>query len=319
MNYAGFSLRAALLRSAPVLLPVLLLAVMLVVNPALRQPVVWDRMSRNWTGEILLAIALTPIIITGGIDLSVGSVVGLSAVAGGFLWRVCGLPVPVALTGCLLAGLLCGTVNGALVLTGINPLVVTLATLAIFRGLAYGTSGVQPVQDLPVDLAWWESDFLGLPRPLWLAAGVFGLYYVFLHHTWMGRMLYAIGDNRRAARYAAVPIRTLTFALYAACGLVAGLVGLTTVLQTGAAPAQQGEGIELTAITCVVLGGIRITGGAGHLAGTFLGTTTLIILLEGVQRVRGEWRTLATGAFLIAVAVANEGLARLRVRGEAAR
>ncbi len=309
-----------LVQAAPVLLPLVVLAAVVALNPALRGLGTWEQMTRNWTGEALLAIALTPIIITGGIDLSVGSIVGVSAVAAGYLWRHAGLSIELALVGSVLTGLACGAVNGGLVLTGMNPLVVTLATLGIFRGLAYGVSGDRYVADFPDALqGWWEGDFLGLPWPLWVTAIVFALAYVFLHHTWMGRMLYAIGDNVRAARFAGVPVRTLTFSLYAASGLVAGLVGLTTILRTRAAPAVQGEGIELSAIACVVLGGVRITGGSGHLAGTLLGTLTFVALSEGMVGVPGEWRPFFTGIFLVAVAIANEGLARWRARRESQR
>src|SRR5581483_11712307 len=248
-------------RWVPVALPVAVLGAMLALNPTLRVPATWDGMARNWTGEALLAVALTPIIVTGGIDLSVGSVVGLSAVVAGFLWRDAGLPIAVALAGSLATGLACGVLNGGLVLTGINPLVVTLATLAVFRGLAYGVSGQQSVSEFPPRLGeWWEANLCGIPHPLWIILIVFALGYVFLHHTWIGRMLFAMGDNARAARFAGVPIKSLTFGLYAASGLVAGLVGLTTVMKSLAAPPSQGEEMELRAIACVVLGGVRITG-----------------------------------------------------------
>jgi rhamnose transport system permease protein len=303
----------------PIILPLAVLGLMLTLNPVLRIPATWDRMARNWTGEALLAAALTPIIVTGGIDLSVGSVVGLSAVVAGFLWREAGLPIEIALAGSLLAGMTCGAMNGALVLTGINPLVVTLATLAVFRGLAYGISGQRLVADFPPGLeAWWEANTLGLPRPLWIIAFAFVLGYVFLHHTWMGRMLFAMGDNVRAARFAGVPIRALTFSLYVCSGLVAGIVGMTTILKSLAAPPSQGEEMELRAIACVVLGGVRITGGWGTMLGTLLGTLTLATLLEGMVWVPGEFRLICTGGFLVAVAIANEALARWRTRTEIA-
>jgi ribose transport system permease protein len=109
-----------------------------------------------------------------------------------------------------------------------------------------------------------------------------------------------------------VPVKPLTFSLYALCGLVAGVVGLGTICQFGSAPPDQGEGMELQAIACVVLGGVRITGGSGHLAGTVLGTVTLVALLEGLAGVPARGRTVLTGVFLITVAIANEGLLRLR-------
>jgi rhamnose transport system permease protein len=316
MGREGRALELVLLRWTPALLPLVVLGVMLAFNPTLRHPDAWSRIGRAWAGVAVLALGLTPIIITGGIDLSVGSVVGLSVVVVGALWRDLGLPIEVALVGGLLAGLCAGMCNGAVILTGINPLVVTLATLAVFRGLAYGLSGPQPVRDLPVALEhWWTGNLLGLPHPVWVVLAVAAVVYVFLHHTWMGRMLYALGDNSRAAQFAGVPVRSLTFALYALSGLLAGLVGLASACQFRTAEANEGETLELQAIACVVLGGVRITGGAGHLGGTMLGTLTLAALVEGL--VRARWRTLLTGACLIVIAVANEALSRLRLRLEA--
>jgi ribose/xylose/arabinose/galactoside ABC-type transport system permease subunit len=141
--------------------------------------------------------------------------------------------------------------------------------------------------------------------------------FLFLHRTWMGRMLYAIGDNVRAARFAGVPVRSLTFTLYASSGLLAGIAGLASICQYRSATANYGENQELQAVACVVLGGGRITGGSGHLAGTLLGTFTLAALLEGMQSVKAQWRPLLTGLFLIVIAVLNETLARLRARWEA--
>jgi rhamnose transport system permease protein len=304
------NVRRFISRLAPALLPVIVIALMLGLNPVLRKPATWEQASRNWAGVALLACALTPIIVTGGIDLSVGSVVGVAAVSAGFLWRSAGLPLELALAAGVGAGLLCGLTNGALILTGINPLVVTLATLAVFRGVAYALSGAERVRFPPSVLGGWQGNFLGVPNPLWLILISFAIGHVFLHHTWMGRMLFALGDNVRAARYAGVPVRTLTLVIYAGSGLMAGIVGLTTVLQSAAAPANTGQDMELKAIAGVVLGGTRITGGSGTMAGTLLGTLTLAALLEGMVYVAGEWRLLTTGGLLIVVAIANEALAR---------
>jgi rhamnose transport system permease protein len=286
---------------------------MLLLNGSLRHLATWERIGRNWAGVSMLAIAMTPIMVTGGIDLSVGSVVGFSAVLAGVVWRDLGLPLPAALALCVSAGLFAGMVNGSLVVAGISPLVTTLATLTVFRGLAYGLAGDKRVDDFPAHLSvWWEGSTWKLPHPIWLVLITFVAVYVFLHHTWMGRMLFAIGDNERAARYAAVPVRSLIFSLYALSGLLAGLVGLASLLEFRSAPPSQGEGLELKAIACAVLGGVRITGGAGHLGGTLLGTFTLAALLEGLVGVPARWRLVLLGIFLIAVATANERLARWR-------
>jgi ribose/xylose/arabinose/galactoside ABC-type transport system permease subunit len=105
-----------------------------------------------------------------------------------------------------------------------------------------------------------------VPLPLAVVVGAAAAGYLVLHRTWPGRMLFALGDNARAARFAGVPVAGLTFGVYAVSGLLAGLVGLCEVLKSGASPANLGEGLELIAVACVVLGGVRITGGAGHLA-----------------------------------------------------
>jgi rhamnose transport system permease protein len=293
--------------------PLVLLGAMLIINGALRKPTTWERIGRNWAGNTILALAMTPILITGGIDLSVGSVVGLSAVVAGVIWHEFGFSLAAALACCVLAGLAAGVVNGSAVVSGISPLVVTLATLAVFRGLAYGLAGDHYCTDFPPALSeWWEGASLGLPHPVWLVLGVFVFMYALVHHTWMGRMLFAIGDNVQAARFAAVPVRTLTFGLYALSGLLAGMVGLTGILEFRAAPPSQGEGLELRAIACAVLGGVRVTGGAGHVGGTLLGTLTLAALLEGLAGVPARWRLVLLGGFLVTVAVGNEALARWR-------
>jgi rhamnose transport system permease protein len=308
---------AIVLRWAPVLIPAALLCLMLVRNPTLRHIETWGRIARIWVGVAVLAMASTPIIITGGIDLSVGSIVGLSAVVAGMLWRDWGCPIPLAFAGSLATGLLAGVLNGSIVLAGVNPLVVTLATLAVFRGMAYGLSGAQAVDNFPAGLRqWWDGSLLGIPNPAWIGALAFAFGYAFLHWSWMGRMLYAMGDNPEAARFAAVPVRTLTFALYAASGFFAGLVGLMTVCEFRSSPANTGEGLELRAIACVVLGGVRITGGSGDLIGTLLGVVTLAALLEGMVSVPYRWRMVVIGAFLIVIVIANETAARLRARCE---
>jgi rhamnose transport system permease protein len=306
-------------RWAPVLLPVAVLVAMALLNPTLRRPTTWERAARNWCDVAVLAVALTPVIITGGIDLSVGSIVGLAAVAAGFLWRDAGWPLAVALAGGVLAGALAGLVNGGLVVAGISPLVVTLGTLAVFRGLAYGLSGSQAVSDFPDGLRqWWDASFLGVPHPLWIVVVCAAVVYVLVHHTWMGRMLFALGDNPAAARYAGVPVVRLTLGLYTLCGLLAGVAGLTCVFRFRSAPADQGEGLELQAIACVILGGVRITGGAGHVAGTLLGVSTLAALMEGLVRVQAGWRAVTLGAFLVVIVLLNEGLSRWRDRWQAA-
>jgi rhamnose transport system permease protein len=134
------------------------------------------------------------------------------------------------------------------------------------------------------------------------------------HHTWLGRMVFAVGDNETAARFAGVPVRRLKLGLYAASGLAAGVCGAGLVLRFGAAPANAEKSLELTAIACVVLGGIHITGGSGHLGGTLLGIVTVSTLLTGLQSFQSGGRDVVLGALLVTVAVSNEAARRWAAR-----
>jgi ribose/xylose/arabinose/galactoside ABC-type transport system permease subunit len=310
-------LLAFLVRCLPLLLAGLIVLATVLLLPAFRRPEYWLRLGRDSFPVAALALALTPIILTGGIDLSVGSVTVLSSVVIGCLWRDLGWPPAWAFAGGVLAGLLAGVGNAALVTVGVVPLVATLATRELFRGLAFTLSG-----DTPVSLGaagaplfkLWEASPLGLPLPLYAVLILFALTWLAVHHTWVGRMVYALGDNEEAARFAAVPVKRIKLGLYAWSGFVAGLCGAADVMRYGAAKAGANPTLDLAAIACVVLGGVRITGGAGHVAGTLVGVVTLTTLLAGLLAVGATWRDTITGALLIAVAVSNEWAGRWRAR-----
>jgi rhamnose transport system permease protein len=195
------------------------------------------------------------------------------------------------------------------------PLVATLATRELFRGLAMSLSGDNPVNRFPPAAGgFWQQSFLGVPLPLAVLAALFLLTYLVVHHTWIGRMVFALGDNEQAARFAGVPVRRVKLGLYGWCGLVAGLCGASFVMQYGTAKADAQPYLDLLAIACVVMGGIRITGGAGHVVGTLLGIVTVLALQAGLQsglyQLPSGWRDILTGAVLVAVAIINEATAR---------
>ncbi len=307
-----------LLRRLPWLIAALLLVVLVATVPAFRRSSYWLLLPREYFAVAALALALTPIILTGGIDLSVGSTTVLASVVIGHLWRDLGCPLGVAMAGGVLAGVLCGVGNGLLVCVGVLPLVATLATRELYRGLAWAVSGDAPVTSFPPELLdFWYSSLLGLPVSLWVLAVLWLVSYLAVHHTWVGRMLFALGDNEQAARFAGVPARSLQLGLYAWSGLVAGLCGVGLVLKYGAAKADAERSLELLAIACVVMGGVRVTGGSGHVAGALLGIVTVCALLAGMSRVGSNWRDTVTGGVLIGVALAGEAGARWsqRVQG----
>jgi ribose/xylose/arabinose/galactoside ABC-type transport system permease subunit len=297
-------------RVLPWLVAALIVIVCVVQVRAFRRADYWLTLTQMNFAAAALALVLTPIILTGGIDLSVGSVTVFASVVIGVLMQRAGWPVGWAMLAGLAAGLLAGLVNGSLVAVGIMPLVATLATREFFRGAAKTLVGASPPPSNLAAVTWWNEPAGGLPVAVYGIAALFLLTYLVVHHTWIGRMVYALGDNEQAARFAGVPVRRLKLGLYAVSGLMAGLCGAVMVMRYQAAKADAEKSLELLAIACVVLGGIRITGGAGHVAGTLLGIVTFIILWAAVSRVAADWRETITGVVLIGVAILNEAAAR---------
>jgi rhamnose transport system permease protein len=236
----------------------------------------------------LLALAMTPVILTGGIDLSVGSMMGLCAVLFGMM--VNGLGLDPWLAGALSIGV--GALGGALnaqLITRLNlpPLIVTLGTFSLFRGLAEAlTRGAESYSGFSESfLALGNSDLVGIPVQVWVFVAVAVCIYLVVHHTTLGRSFRAIGYSQEGARYAGIPVRRNTSIAYILAGAVAGLAAVILVARLGEARANAGIGYELLAITAVVLGGVSIFGGSGTLGGTFLGWISLAILNNGLTRI----------------------------------
>jgi rhamnose transport system substrate-binding protein len=257
------------------------------------------------SGEIgLLAIALTPVMITGGIDLSVGSLMGLSAVAFGLLWRDAHLPIWLAFAITLLLGSAAGALNAVLIARFRLPaLVVTLGTFSLFRGLAEGvTGGADFVSGLPAGFLWLgQSVRGGVPPQLVLLAIAAVSYGYLLHRTIAGRRCYAIGWSYEGAKYAGLPVVRQLTTLYVLSGVMAALAGLLYVSRIGQAKSDAGTGYELLAIAATVLGGTSIAGGRGTVAGTLLGVAGIAILQNGLRLADApaELAGILTGALLL--------------------
>jgi ribose/xylose/arabinose/galactoside ABC-type transport system permease subunit len=293
------------------ILSVLAILVVIALVPVLQRPTYWFQLCHQNFAIALLALAMTPILLAGGIDLSVGSTSVLASILCMFLVQRVGWPLEMAFAAAVVTGLVAGLGNAVLVLLGIPALVATLATRELYRGLAFRIHGDAYFVGLrEAGSAWWHEQPGGLPVPLYGIALMFLLTYCAVHHTWVGRMLFAVGDNEEAARYATVPVRRLKLGLYAWAGLVAGVCGVAAVLEYGSARPDSDQTLELTAIACAVLGGVRVTGGSGYVAGTLLGIVTLTTLLAAVQNVADMWRDTVTGALLLVVALGNEAASR---------
>ncbi len=257
----------------------------------------------------LLALVMTPIILTGGIDLSVGSLLGLCAILFGKLWRDAELSPWIAATCTLAIGAAGGGLN-ALLITRLRlpPLIVTLGSFSLFRGLAEAiTRGVDNFTGFPESFL-----FLGEGAQVPIFAAVAVGVWLMVHRTTFGRAFRAIGFSPEGARYAGIPVeRRLTLA-YVFAGAVAALAALIYVARVGQAKADAGTGYELLAITAVVLGGASIFGGTGTVHGTLLGVVVLAVLKVGLtlSDQPSELAGILTGALLLVV-LSGEAVARL--------
>lgn len=280
--------------------------------------------TRYWVVPGLLAVPMTFIIATAGIDLSVGAVVALSGIVIGMLHVEYGWPAPLAACAGLLAGLIAGTVNGGVSsYLRIPPLVVTLATMTLFRGLAMGLSQAKAFGGYPESFSWISQGDLfeftygdgltaGFPVPLAALLLVVGCGHVIMKRSWVGRFAECIGENETAARFAAIEVQRIKLWLYASAGLVAGAAAAFNITLFDTAKPDAATGMELEAIACVVVGGTRISGGQGSVLGTMLGLFIIGILRYGLELygLQSETVIIVVGVLLIVTAVFNEWVSR---------
>lgn len=248
----------------------------------------------------LLGIGLTVVILTGGIDLSVGSVLALSGTVAGLLVKA-GMPVPIGMGGGLIVGTLCGMVNG-LVITRLRiaPFIATLGMMMIARGLALQITGASPVSQLGAAFGWLGNGalfrivetqanglprmvFPGIPFPAILLLVVALVAAYMLKRRQFGRHVYAVGSNEEASRLSGVNVEQTKLAAYALSGFLAGLAGI--VLMSRLVTAQPNEGVmyELDAIAAAVIGGASLMGGVGSISGTMIGAFIIGILRNGLN------------------------------------
>jgi rhamnose transport system substrate-binding protein len=253
----------------------------------------------------LLALALTPVIVTGGIDLSVGSMMGLCAVTCGALWQDAHLPLAASILITLLVSLLGGALNGILVSRfNVSALIVTLGTYSLFRGLAEAvTRGAKNYSGFPRPFLFLGQGYIGGLVPtqtLILLLAVLG-FWALLERAAIGRALFAIGHSAAGARYAAIPVVRRILLVYLLSGLSAGIAGIIYVAHLGQAKSDAGTGYELIAITAVVLGGTSIFGGSGSIVGTLLGLTAIVLLQNGLRlsALPAELAGILTGLLLV--------------------
>ena len=271
---------------------------------------------RMMTEAGIIAVAMTFIIVSGGIDLSVGSILGLSAIVLGMAWKDLGLPLPLAMLFAVVVGGACGAINGVIIIKSkMPPMIATLGTLALYRGLAEGISQARSVRGYP---EWFyvlgQGEVSGIPTQLWILGVVAAAGAIVLGFTTFGRVTYAIGSNETAGRFSGMPIDRAKFWIYTFSGLMAGLAATIFVSRVSTTRSDMGTGIEMDVISAVVLGGTSIFGGRGTMTGTVLGLLLIQALKNGLTLagIKGDGTIIVIGAILILTILGSNLFDRLR-------
>lgn len=250
-----------------------------------------------------IALGMTLVIVSGGIDLSVGPIAALSAVVAASL-MVAGVPIPLAVMAAIGAGALCGLFNGVLIAyAGLQPFIVTLGGLSLYRALSLIYTGGNPVYGIPPEFrAFTNGDTFGLPTPVVIVAIIALICWVILNKTPLGEYFMAVGGNQEAARIAGVPVARTKISAFVFSGVLASIAALILVGRLGAADPTLGNLWELDAIAAAAIGGASLMGGKGSIVGTIMGAIILGSLRNGLtlMNVQAFYQLLATGIIIIA-------------------
>ncbi len=295
-----------------------LLAIVVVVAsvqvPKFATPVTLGYLLSDITPLLFIALAMAPVMITGDIDLSVGSMVGLSSVVVG-LCAQAGLPIPVAIVAALAVGALGGIFNGLLVTrVGLPALAVTIGTLALYRGVAVGLLGTTAVTQFD---KWWTAlvkariGTTGIPVVMILFVVLLVAFVVMLHFTPFGRGIFAIGMSKDAAAFSGVHVDRTRLVLFVLSGLMSALAGVYYALYYNSARGDNATGLELQVIAAVVLGGVSVWGGRGALPGVVAGVLLIGVLSKALQLVNitSDVVSIITGVLLVLSVLAGSVLA----------
>ena len=263
--------------------------------------------ARSISVNAILAAGMTFVILTSGIDLSVGSIVAVSGVVA----AMAGIPAPLAILAGVGVGALCGLLNGVLTAyLALAPFIVTLGTMTFLRGMAYTITEGQPIVSSSLSFRELGNGYLaGIPVPVTIMLVVYLLAWFILERTRFGRHIYAVGGNAQAARLAGVRVKRVLAAVYMIAGVCAGLAGIIFAARVISAQPTAGTGYELDAIAAVVLGGTSLAGGRGRIIGTLIGSIILGVLSTGLILLSVPFFTqLLIKGIVIILAVAIDGL-----------
>lgn len=310
----------------PIVLVVLVAAMTVLTGGRFAQFDNLINVARQISFEGLIAFGMTLVIVTGGIDLSVGSIVALSGVVSALVMRsVGGLPPPAAIT----LGLACGVTTGAAVGAcsgaivarfAIPPFIVTLSAMLMGRGFAFILCHGQPIYELPSSLMWAGRGFVlegilgrSLPVPVVVLLAAYACFAVLLSRTVFGRGVVAVGSNEEAARLAGIAVRRTKLLVYLVTGALCGLSGVLHTAKLMAGDPKVGEMWELNVIAAVVVGGTSLFGGRGSMTGTLIGSLMIGVLNNSLNLLHVEhfWQKVVLGAVILAASLLDAGLRRL--------
>ncbi len=290
-----------------IIIALFILSLILSVNPITKDTFLTSKnifnVLRQVSTNLYVACGMTMVIILGGIDLSVGSIIALSGcIAAGGVVRY-NLPLFVALLLGILVGMIFGMFNGLVISkTTIPAFIVTLATMNIARGLAYVYTGGSPVRVVTKEWQFLGAGYIGpIPTPVIILVAVLIVTGLILNKTKMGRYIYAVGGNAQAAQFSGIKVSSVKFFVHAYSGLMAGLAGIVLASRMYSGQPTAGDGAEMDAIAAVVVGGTSMSGGFGKIGGTIIGGLIIGVLNNGLNllNVSSFWQYVVKGTVIL--------------------
>jgi ribose/xylose/arabinose/galactoside ABC-type transport system permease subunit len=272
-------------------------------------------LSRQIAFVAIVALGQLFVILHGGIDLSVGSIMGLAGMVAAYCMKA-GLDPSLAVLVGLCAGLALGAINGVLIsFVGITPFIITLGMLSFASGMVLGITKGWPIIEIPPSfLPVAQGSLLGVPVPVWITIALAAIAHAVLTYTAFGRRIYALGGNEQATFLSGINVRRIKFALYMISAGCASLAGIILVARYNSSQADTGKGWELDAIAAVVIGGASLSGGSGTVLGVLIGACIMGVIKNGlvVMKVSSYWQTAIIGVIIVLAAV----LDRAKRRGQ---
>lgn len=290
-----------------ILIAFLILCAFLAINPTTSNAFLSTKnifnVLRQISTNLYLACGMTMVIILGGIDLSVGSIIALSGcISAGCVARY-NLPLAVAILIGISIGLIVGMLNGVVICkTTIPPFIVTLATMNVVKGFAYVYTGGSPVRVVSKEWQFLGAGYIGpFPTPVIILGGVLIITAIIMNKTKFGRHIYAVGGNQQAAQFSGINVAKVKFGVHAFSGLMAGLAGVVLASRMYSGQPTAGDGAEMDAIAAVVVGGTSMAGGYGKIGGTIIGALIIGILNNGLNlmNINSFWQYVVKGSVIL--------------------